>query len=71
MAFTMLPVAFRLPLKRQKALVLHFLQVMDLIWGMRSLLSQSSFVLEVWGWVIGWLLMPCMALVSRKLDGGS
>ena len=71
MAFTMLPMAFRLPLKRQKALVLHFLQVMDLIWGMRSLLSQSSFFLEVWGWVIGWLLMPCIALVSRKLDGGS
>ena len=71
MAFTMLPVAFRLPLKRQKALVLHSLQVMDLIWGMRSLLSQSSFVLEVWGWVIGCLFMPCMALVSRKLDGGS
>ena len=71
MAFTMLPVAFRLPFKKQKALVLYFLRIMDLIWGMRSLLSQSSFVLEVWGWVSGWSLMPCMALVSRKLDGRS
>ena len=59
MAFTMLPVAFRLPLKRQKALVLHFLQVMDLIWGMRSLLSQSSFFLEVWG--LGhWLVVDAL-----------